>query len=149
MNAPIPLLPGRSDSSVAAARILVVDDSRDMHELIERILWRDGHVLAHAANGRGALRLLQAARFDLVLTDLFMPDMDGIELIRELTAQAAGTPIVVLSGADAAGAGNLLDAACVFGAATALRKPVSAPDLRAAVRAVLASRTDRTPRAVA
>lgn len=123
-----------------AARILVVDDNLEMRELIERILRRDGHDVVHAINGRDALSALSTGAFDLVLTDLFMPEMDGIELIRELAVRSPGTPVVVLSGADDGG-GNLLRAAQVFGAAVALEKTVPPAEVRATVRHVLLERS--------
>jgi CheY-like chemotaxis protein len=52
-----------------------------MQVLIERILVREGHRIVLAANGREGLRALKSGPFELVLTDLFMPDMDGIELV--------------------------------------------------------------------
>jgi CheY-like chemotaxis protein len=130
-----------------AARVLVVDDDAEMRELLERVLRRDGHSVAHATNGRDALCALTDGAFDLVLTDLLMPEMDGIELIRELMVQSPGTPVVVLSGADAGG-GNLLRAARVFGAAVALEKAISPAAIRATVRRVLGA-ADKPSEAIA
>jgi len=129
------------------ARILVVDDSPDMRELLERILRRDGHVVEHAANGRDALELLMSGQFDIVLTDLLMPEMDGIELIRELSARAPDTPIVALSGADVTS--GLLRAARVFGALVALEKTVSPTAIRDAIRQVLRAKEEAVEPAVA
>jgi CheY-like chemotaxis protein len=131
--------------TTGAARVLVVDDSDTTRELVARILRRDGHIVLQAANGREALRLLRTTRADLVLTDLFMPDMDGIELLRALAMQAPDLPVVVLSGADAMGPGSLLGAATMLGAAAALSKPVTPEALRAAVRVSLATHRPMPP----
>src|SRR5689334_9510556 len=122
-----------------AARVLVVDDSDTAREIVARMLRRDGHVVLQAANGREALRLMRMSRADLVLTDLFMPDMDGIELLRALAAEAPDLPVIVLSGADVSGPGSLLGAATMLGAAAALSKPVAPETLRMAVIATLAT----------
>jgi CheY-like chemotaxis protein len=116
----------------------VVDDNEGMRALIERMLRNDGHLLQYAVDGLSALSLLETKPFDLVITDLHMPDMDGLELIRALTTKAHSTPVVVLSGADGARPGSLLRAAQAFGALAVLAKPVSVAALREMVRVVLA-----------
>lgn len=123
---------------IAKARLLVVDDDADMRNLISRMLHREGHEITHAANGREALKCLAAHDYDLVLSDLFMPETDGIELIREVPRRSPGTPVLILSGADDTSHGHLLRAARMLGAIGAIAKPVSAADLRGAVRAALA-----------
>jgi CheY-like chemotaxis protein len=121
----------------AKAHLLVVDDDPEMRTLIGRMLHREGHVVVEAANGREALKHLDAQAFDLVVSDLFMPDTDGIELVREIPRRRPGTPVLVLSGADDSVFGGLLAAAKMLGAVEALPKPISAADLRGAVRAAL------------
>jgi CheY-like chemotaxis protein len=64
------------------SRIPIVDDDQMMRDLIGRILRDEPYLLRLAADGRAALDLLETEPFDLVLTDLCMPDMDGLELIR-------------------------------------------------------------------
>jgi CheY-like chemotaxis protein len=122
------------------ARILVVDDSLTSRSLVVRMLRPDGHALIEASNGREALRRAENSVFDVVITDLFMPDMDGIELIRAMKRRSLGPSIIVLSAADADGPGSLLDAASLFGAVAALQKPAAPPELRRAVREALAAR---------
>jgi CheY-like chemotaxis protein len=138
---------GRHVPGTRVARVLVVDDNHDMRELLERILRRDGHVVEHAANGRDALERLAGGGFDIVLTDLLMPEMDGIELIRELAARAPDIPVVALSGADVTS--GLLRAARVFGALVALEKTVSPTAIRDAIREVLRAREEDCEPAVA
>jgi CheY-like chemotaxis protein len=134
-------------SGTRVARVLVVDDNQEMRVLLERILRRDGHLVEHAANGRDALERLAGGGFDVVLTDLLMPEMDGIELIRELSARAPDMPVVALSGADITS--GLLRAARVFGALVALEKTVSPTVIRDAIREILHAREEHREPAVA
>ncbi len=66
------------------ARILVVDDSPSMRQMVHFTLKSAGHDIVEAANGKEALDLAQSRKVDLMLTDVNMPNMDGITLIREL-----------------------------------------------------------------
>jgi two-component system chemotaxis response regulator CheY len=121
--------------------VLVVEDNPDQAEWTRRILAKDGHSVTTARSCRDALKQLGAAEFDLVVTDLLMPDIDGLELIRELAAAKPGLRIVVVSGSSA----TLLRAARSFGAVEVLRKPVTPTLLRDAVRAHLASPAQHGP----
>jgi CheY-like chemotaxis protein len=133
----------RSSGGSMAARVLVVDDDPAMRAMVERVLRPAGYAVLAAANGEEALRVLEHGGVDVVLTDLLMPDMDGIELIRTLAARAPDLPVVTLSGADASGPGNLLRAAQMLGAVATLAKPVAPAELRDAVDHLLAPRAAR------
>jgi two-component system response regulator AtoC len=78
-------------------RILVVDDDRDMREMVEEDLARRGHGVLTAADGAGALDLVRREEFDTVLTDLNMPGTGGIELCRTLQAERPDLPVVILT----------------------------------------------------
>ena len=78
--------------------ILVVDDHPIMREVVCQILEDAGHFVREAAEGREALRKLSCARFDLVVTDIVMPEMDGIELIGELQRRYPDIRIIAMSG---------------------------------------------------
>jgi DNA-binding NtrC family response regulator len=67
-----------------SGRVLVVDDEEDIRHLLAEILATDGHVVEEAANGRQALERLSEAQFDLVISDLLMPQLDGPGLYEEL-----------------------------------------------------------------
>src|SRR5918996_3975907 len=69
-----------------AARILVVDDAQSMRELLGIVLRREGHDVAVAENGAEALELLQQRSFDLLISDIKMPDMTGIDVLRAARA---------------------------------------------------------------
>src|SRR5688500_1343270 len=85
------------------ARILVVDDQRANIQLVQLILRETGHTVHAANNGAGALAQLETEPCDLLITDMFMPIMDGIELITRCRELYPGLPIVAISGGDWAG----------------------------------------------
>jgi two-component system chemotaxis response regulator CheY len=81
------------------SRILAVDDSPSMRDMVRMALTSAGFEVAHASDGQEALILARASNFDLVLADVNMPHMDGIQLIRALRAEPAyrHTPILMLT----------------------------------------------------
>ncbi len=78
-------------------RILVVDDSRDTIEMLRRLFEMDGATVATAAKGEDALKLVEEREFDVILSDISMPGMDGFELLRRLRAMPGGAEIPVLA----------------------------------------------------
>jgi CheY-like chemotaxis protein len=80
------------------ATILVVDDQPDLAEMIAAMVARDGHMVRVAASGEEALASIAEQRPDLVLTDLGMPGMSGLELAERLKAQQPGLPVALVTG---------------------------------------------------
>ena len=80
------------------AHVLLVEDEINMAKTQAKILQRKGYTVDTACNGREALRLFDDVAFDLVITDLKMPVMDGIQLLREMHAKERGCPVIVLTG---------------------------------------------------
>jgi CheY-like chemotaxis protein len=78
--------------------ILVVDDHPIMGEVVCEMLEDAGHLVRLASEGREALRKLSCARFDLLVTDIVMPEMDGIELIGEVRRRYPEIRIIAMSG---------------------------------------------------
>lgn len=117
-------------------RILLVDDEEPVRKLVRRMLEKAGMEVVEA-DGEGTLRALQGQQFDLVLLDLFMPDCDGIELIRQLRRESSSTKIVAMSGG---GRNNvdLLPVARQLGANEALPKPFDQEKLLATINRALA-----------
>lgn len=114
-------------------RILVVDDERQITRMLRMALQSSGYAVDTAANGVEGLQKFETQPPDLVITDLAMPGMDGLELTRAIRRLAA-TPIIVLSVRDSdAMKINALDE----GADDYLTKPFSIPELQARVRAHL------------
>ena len=81
-----------------AARVLLVDDEINMAKTQAKILQRKGYVVETASNGRDALRVLGETPFDVVITDLKMPTMDGMQLLREMNVKERGCAVIVLTG---------------------------------------------------
>src|ERR1043165_8089647 len=78
-------------------RILVVDDEPDMVENLTRLLRREGYRCLSTTDARKGAELLEAERPDLLLTDLKMPDMDGMELLRRAHAVDAALPVIMIT----------------------------------------------------
>ena len=116
--------------------LLVVDDELASQALMTKALQRAGHLVIAASSGVEARQALDAARFDAVITDIFMPDMDGLELIRHICTTAPETPIIAISGGATASAQNFLAIAAALGADMILPKPISPAALRHAVEEV-------------
>jgi len=117
--------------------ILVVDDEPASLALMTKALQRAGHLVISATSGVEARQLLGDALFDVVVTDIFMPEMDGLELIRHICATSPATPIIAISGGPAAPSHNFLPIAEALGADMVLAKPVSPTALRYAVDDVM------------
>ena len=90
------------------ARILVIDDDPVILQTMERVLARDSHLVEAYADARKALDALRRERPDLVITDLFMPEMDGIEFLLSLREAETNLPVIVTSGGGATSAHHLL-----------------------------------------
>lgn len=120
-----------------AARILVVDDEAGVRSYLRTVLEQAGYVVSEAADGKEALRLALSEPLELVITDLVMPEREGIETIQALRRRVPGIRIIAISGAFG---GRLLSAAKIMGADMVLDKPVSAEQVRAKVAEVLIER---------
>jgi DNA-binding NtrC family response regulator len=107
-------------------RILVVDDDRGAGELIAMVLAEAGFVAESAVDGLEALAIVAARPPDFLLTDLEMPGMDGLELIRRIHDLDPGLPAALMTGAETA---NLCTGASAYGAVACLPKPISLDDL--------------------
>ncbi len=110
------------------ARILVIDDEASIRSLLSRCLEPFGHEVVEAPDGVAGIRLFESSPFDLVITDLFMPEKEGIETILDLREKCPEVKILVVSGGIAPGRetddrfGPLADAEAL-GADASLEKP--------------------------
>ncbi len=121
---------------MTAARVLVVDDEEVVRDLTVEILRRSGHDPHGVCSARRALELLGEEQFDLVVSDVVMPEMTGVELLYELRARRHELPVVLMTGGsqDPERTSN----AVRLGATGLLYKPFSQDELRAAVATALA-----------
>ena len=118
-------------------RVLVVDDNADMRLTTKLLLEAEGYVVEVAANGAEALRIQRERPTHILLTDLFMPEVDGLETVQTFRAAYPAMPVIVVSGGSSIGRqqADHLSVARELGAIT-LRKPVAPADLIAAIRNV-------------
>ncbi len=119
------------------ATILVIDDELFMLEFVRKILESAQHKVLMATSADSGLEAYRANKPDLVITDLIMPEKDGLEAIQELRKENPAARIIAISGGGRSGYTNALEAAKVFGARETVRKPFSPNVLMAAVTRVL------------
>jgi DNA-binding response OmpR family regulator len=123
------------------ARVLVVDDESQMREMLCQALTRRGHTVDQAADGRQALQRLAEHQPDLVITDLVMPDMEGIETIQALRRRCPALPIIAISGGGRVGPEDYLSMAKQIGANRTFEKPFRMEEVLTAVRELTEKRT--------
>jgi DNA-binding response OmpR family regulator len=120
----------------AASRVLVIDDEAAVRESVCGILSDVGYVVAEAGDGVAGVDSLRSNAADAVVMDIYMPQRDGFETIRELRRVAPNVRIIAISGATR-GDFDPLKAAEMLGADRALRKPFAVEELLAALTDVL------------
>jgi CheY-like chemotaxis protein len=120
------------------ARILLIDDQEHIRNIIKQILLIDGYEVDTAENGKAGLKMVQLHCYDLVITDIFMPEQDGLEVIMELRQQFPDIRIIVMTGGGAKlDIAHLLKMSKYMGADRLFPKPIDFVKLRAAVKEVL------------
>jgi len=120
------------------ARILVIDDEPHIRILVESFLVQDGHEVDLAENGQKGLNLIERNQYDLVITDVVMPEQDGLEVLMGLRGRVPRMRIIVISGGgDLLNIQQLLNMAKLMGADRVLPKPLDFVKLQTAVREVL------------
>lgn len=115
------------------ARVLIVDDDGPLRETLTDVLSRAGHEVFAASGGHSALALLGQQIVDVVITDVYMPEMDGIELLLALRQTRPALPVLVISGGGNRGTVQVLDSLEILGATGVLRKPFDFEHLLALV----------------
>jgi CheY-like chemotaxis protein len=131
------------------ARVLVVDDSRVVRMVVKSYLRSTGYAVDEAGDGIAALRLLEAAPYDVVVSDIMMPGIDGFALLEALGQRQDRPEVILLTGAEGADIDSE-SRAWRLGAHGFLTKPPSGPDtLVLAVQRALAARRRRAQRASA
>ena len=113
--------------------ILIAEDDDDQRELYTQMLEMEGFKVNSVASGKEVLEVLQQSHPDVILTDIGMPEMDGLELIRRVKEQLADIPVVVMTSFQK----GYLTLARAAGASGTITKPFSAEDLYTAILEVL------------
>ncbi len=115
------------------ARILVIEDDKTHRRIIREILLSQGHETDEASDGAQGIRMQQEGGFDLVITDILMPEMEGIETVRELVRLDPAVRIIAITAYQE----GYLEAAKKFGAMAALEKPFKPDELMEVVNSCL------------
>jgi two-component system, response regulator, stage 0 sporulation protein F len=114
------------------ATILIIDDEEIIRVLLRSSLEAEGYEVTEAANGREGLELYRQRPTNLVITDIVMPELNGLDMLLELTREFLHAKVIAISGAGEEK--NVLDVAKLLGARQTFQKPFSIPHLLEAVR---------------
>lgn len=118
------------------ASILIVDDEEPIRHLLRSILEGEGHQVLEASDGREGLTLYRNTPTDLVITDIMMPQRDGMEVTLELTREFLDAKVIAMTGA--LGNQNFLNVTRLFGARHVLQKPFGVEEICRLVNLTLA-----------
>jgi len=119
------------------AHILVIDDDPSVLLLFKQFLGNAGYSVELADNGKSGMETMKRQKPDLIITDIMMPEMDGLELLMEIKKNHSGIPVIAISGGMKILPVNFLHHAEKFGAGRALQKPVELATLLRAVQELL------------
>ena len=118
-------------------RILLIEDDEPLRDTLRKTFVRAGYEVDEAPNGKAAVQAYRRVRSDVVVTDIVMPEKEGLEVISELRRLAPGVKIIAISGGGAGRAGDYLELARRLGATHILAKPFSGDEILAVVAEVL------------
>jgi len=119
------------------AKVLLVDDDKDFRNMVRLMLLKQGHVVVEAADGKQAFELYQNSPADVVLTDLVMPEQEGLETIKKFRSNWPDLKIVAMSGGLRGSSADFLKIAAHLGANRTLSKPFSFQDLSLTMESLL------------
>jgi CheY-like chemotaxis protein len=119
-------------------RLLLVDDDDSFRTMLRITLVKMGHVVHEARNGREAMAAYEREPLDLVITDLVMPEQEGVETIRKLRHKYPEVKIIAMSGGGRSSATAYLKIAKAMGADLVLAKPFSNDEMRAGIEQLMA-----------
>lgn len=117
------------------AKILVIEDQHDVRATIREMLVRGGHEVTEAANGKDGLKMIEKQAPEVVITDILMPEMEGLETIRHIVKTRPLLPVIAYTASITT---PYLQAALKFGAVYGLYKPFKQAELLDTVRRALA-----------
>jgi len=122
------------------ATLLLIDDDEDVRTATAMMLRNAGHEVETLPDGRKAVERCQARSFDVIITDVVMPEQEGIETIRRLRDAVPDVAIIAISGGGGYGSGaQYLQTAKMLGADATFEKPVASDELRAAIDEIASS----------
>ena len=118
-------------------KILLADDEEAIRKMVRVILGDGLYEFEEAGNGLDAQKILEKQAFDLIISDVIMPDCDGIELVMAVRRKLPDIKVIVMSGGGRVRASHYLDLANKLGAARVFEKPFDTAALRQAVKDLL------------
>ncbi|QHI70312.1 response regulator [Tichowtungia aerotolerans] len=118
-------------------KILLVDDEAAIRSMLSVLLKTDTRSFVEAPNGTVAQEILASDSFDLIISDVIMPDCDGIELVMAIRRKLPEVPVIIMSGGGRVHASHYLNLAEKLGAARVFEKPFDATELRSTVTELL------------
>ena len=116
------------------AKVLVIDDEKGVREMVRRMLESEHHTILEAADGIDGVKVFQEEQPDVVVTDIIMPNADGLEVIQRILKINPQAKIVAMSGGGRLADETYLKYARKFGAATVLSKPFPPDELLSLIR---------------
>jgi len=119
------------------AKILIVDDESEIRQMLKLMLEKEGYEVSEASNGNEAIEMFNEDPSDLVITDLIMPEKEGLGTIREIRKNNPDVKIIAISGGHRFGLKSYLDASKTFGADMTFQKPLVLKDIREAIKDLL------------
>jgi DNA-binding NtrC family response regulator len=119
------------------ARILIIDDEEQIREMLRQMLTREGYEVAVADNGKEGMKICREQEIDLIITDIIMPEKDGIEMILELRHDFPQLKVIAISGGGRLGPDGYLEMAQKLGAHRTFFKPFNRKEILGAVRDLL------------
>jgi CheY-like chemotaxis protein len=131
-----------AESNVSPSYILVVDDDPDVRTVLRAMLHGIGYEIVEAVDGRDAMKRFNERAPSVVVTDIFMPEMDGLELLVKLRDVVPRVPVIVISGGGRHRDTTVGRTARALGAIEVLTKPFTSDDIVSAVRRVLGTGAD-------
>ena len=118
-------------------KVLVIDDDAKITRVLDLRLRKAGYEVIVAANGKAGLNIFKAQQPDVVITDVLMPEKEGLETIMAMRRDSPQVKIIAMSGGGRIGADEYLDLAKKFGAQYTFTKPFTGKEILQAVRALV------------
>lgn len=128
---------GEREGHADMKKVLVIDDDEQMRAMIQVMLEREGYSVETAENGKVGLDKFGAEAYDLVITDIIMPEKEGLEIISEMHERDPSIRIIAMSGGLPGYTADFLPVAKFFGAVRTFEKPIIASEFTTAVRELL------------
>ena len=126
------------------AKILIIDDEPNILLMLKKLLERNGYETELAINGVEGIEMFKKSMHDLVITDIIMPEKEGLETIREMKRIKSDLKIIAMSGGGRVSADSYLKIARIFGASKLIAKPFSMKEMLLAVQELLNDEVTKT-----